>query len=140
MLDDATFRARDLHRLHRAEDLAERAGDPARRDLAGGARLLQPAGRDLGDADVIAARVVSEGYATVFAAGGDGTFVGWENRIVREAAHQERPVPRFGILALGTGNAVAGLVGTTSRSFLGDLQRFVRGEAPAARKAASIAK
>lgn len=90
--------------------------------------------RDLGDADVIAARVVSEGYATVFAAGGDGTFVGWVNRIVREAAHQERPVPRFGILALGTGNAVAGLVGTSSRSFLGDLQRFVRGEAPASRR------
>jgi diacylglycerol kinase family enzyme len=89
--------------------------------------------RDLGDADAIAARVVSAGYETVFAAGGDGTFVSWVNRIVREAGHQRRPVPRFGVLALGTGNAVAGLVGTTSRTFLDDLGRFVRGDAVATR-------
>ncbi|MGB8932215.1 MAG: diacylglycerol kinase family protein [Anaeromyxobacteraceae bacterium] len=85
--------------------------------------------RDLADADAIAARVVAAGYATVFAAGGDGTFVGWVNRIVLEAARQRRPVPRFGILALGTGNAVAGLVGTSARTVVEDLVRFVRGGA-----------
>lgn len=90
--------------------------------------------RDLADADRIAARVVEAGYATVFAAGGDGTFVGWVNRIAREASAQGRPVPRFGILALGTGNAVAGLLGTSARSFLDDLNRFVRGEAAGARR------
>ncbi|HSM93346.1 MAG TPA: diacylglycerol kinase family protein [Anaeromyxobacteraceae bacterium] len=89
--------------------------------------------RDLADADAIAARVVAAGYTTVFAAGGDGTFVGWVNRIAREAAAQGRPVPHFGILALGTGNAVAGLVGTSARTFVDDLARFVRGEATATR-------
>ena len=86
--------------------------------------------QDVKDADGIAARVIAAGYSTVFAAGGDGTFVGWVNRLVREASRQGRPLPRLGILALGTGNAVAGLVGTNSRSYLEDLARFVRGDAP----------
>jgi diacylglycerol kinase family enzyme len=83
--------------------------------------------QNLAEANAIAARVVSSGYSTVFAAGGDGTFVGWVNRIVREAARQRRAVPRFGILALGTGNAVAGLVGTRADTYLDDLRRFMRG-------------
>jgi diacylglycerol kinase family enzyme len=83
--------------------------------------------RDVAEANAIAARVLSYGYSTVFAAGGDGTFVGWVNRIVREASRQRCPVPRFGILALGTGNAVAGLVGTSSDTYLDDLKRFLRG-------------
>lgn len=82
--------------------------------------------KDLAEANEIAAKVISYGYSTVFAAGGDGTFVGWVNRIVREASRQRRPVPRFGILALGTGNAVAGLVGTSSDTYLDDLRRFMR--------------
>lgn len=86
--------------------------------------------QDVDDADRIAARVVAAGYTTVFTAGGDGTFVGWVNRLTREAARHGLPVPRFGILALGTGNAVAGLVGTTSSSYLEDLRRFLRGGAP----------
>jgi diacylglycerol kinase family enzyme len=83
--------------------------------------------RDVAEANAIAARVLSYGYSTVFAAGGDGTFVGWVNRIVCEAGRQGCPVPRFGILALGTGNAVAGLVGTSSDTYLDDLKRFLRG-------------
>jgi hypothetical protein len=47
VLDDAVFGARDLHSLHRAEDLAERTGDAAGRDLAGGTRLLESPRRDL---------------------------------------------------------------------------------------------
>lgn len=90
--------------------------------------------RDPSHADRIAALVVEEGYKTVFAAGGDGTFAGWVNRIVREAERLGRPVPRFGILALGTGNAVAGLVGTSSSSYLEDLKRFVSGRATAVRR------
>src|SRR5512140_675083 len=89
---------------------------------------------DVGAADRIAARVVEDGYRTVFAAGGDGTFVGWVNRIVRQASVQGRPVPRFGILALGTGNAVAGLLGTSARTFLEDLGHFVRGDATEVRR------
>src|SRR5512134_3261854 len=78
---------------------------------------------EVAEADGIASQVVSEGYGTVFAAGGDGTFVGWVNRIVEAAAAQGRPVPRFGILALGTGNAVAGHLGTSARTYLDDLGR-----------------
>lgn len=83
--------------------------------------------RDLAHASAIAACVIERGYGTVFAAGGDGTFVGWVNRIVEEAEKRGRRLPRFGILALGTGNAVAGLLGTTSRTYLTDLRRFVNG-------------
>jgi len=82
--------------------------------------------KDISEANEIARRVVSLGYSTVFAAGGDGTFVGWVNRIVREAGRLHRPLPRFGILALGTGNAVAGLVGTSADTYLDDLRRFIR--------------
>lgn len=82
---------------------------------------------DVSEANAIAARVVRAGYGTVFAAGGDGTFVGWVSRIVREAERQRRPVPRFGILALGTGNAVAGLVGTGADTWLDDLKKYLRG-------------
>jgi diacylglycerol kinase family enzyme len=89
---------------------------------------------DLADADRIATKVVTEGYSTVFAAGGDGTFVGWVNRIVSIAAARGRPVPRFGILALGTGNAVAGLLGTSARTFLHDLGSYVHGDAPEHRR------
>jgi diacylglycerol kinase family enzyme len=89
---------------------------------------------DLADANRIATKVVMEGYATVFAAGGDGTFVGWLNRIVAIAEARGRPVPRFGILALGTGNAVAGLLGTSARTFLDDLGTFLRGDATAHRR------
>jgi diacylglycerol kinase family enzyme len=90
--------------------------------------------RDLADANRIAAKVVATGYTTVFAAGGDGTFAGWVHRIAAEADRQARPTPRFGILALGTGNAVAGLVGTGARSWREDLERFLRGKATASRR------
>jgi diacylglycerol kinase family enzyme len=89
---------------------------------------------EIADADRIATKVVLEGYSTIFAAGGDGTFVGWVNRIVAIATARGRPVPRFGILALGTGNAVAGLVGTSAGTYLEDLGHFVRGRAPAHRR------
>jgi diacylglycerol kinase family enzyme len=80
------------------------------------------------EADAIAVQVVASGYETVFAAGGDGTFVGWINRIVEEAERRGCLTPHFGILALGTGNAVAGLLGTSSRRWLDDLRSFRRGE------------
>ena len=47
VLDDPAFGARDLDRLDRAEDLAQRSGHAARRLLARGARALQAARRDL---------------------------------------------------------------------------------------------
>jgi hypothetical protein len=49
--DDAALCARDLHCLDRAEDLPERSGHAARRDLARRARLLQTPGHDLRHSD-----------------------------------------------------------------------------------------
>lgn len=80
------------------------------------------------EASAIAEEVVARRYGTVFTGGGDGTFVGWVNRILETAErHAARP-PRFGVLALGTGNAVAEMVGATPRRHAQDLARYVRGE------------
>lgn len=76
----------------------------------------------------IAERVVSRRYRTVFTGGGDGTFVAWVNRILEAAERRAIRPPRFGVLALGTGNAVAEMVGARPRRHAHDLARFVRGE------------
>ena len=80
------------------------------------------------EASAIAEEVVTRGYATVFTGGGDGTFVGWVNRILESAERRAARPPRFGVLALGTGNAVAEMVGATRRRHAQDLARYVRGE------------
>ena len=76
------------------------------------------------DARSIARQVLDKGYRTVLTGGGDGTFVGYVNCLFEQArqpsastargalklmpvpAH-EILMPRFGVLRLGTGNAVA---------------------------------
>jgi diacylglycerol kinase family enzyme len=80
------------------------------------------------EATAIAEEVVKRRYATVFTGGGDGTFVSWVNRILETAERRCARPPRFGVLALGTGNAVAEMVGATRRGHAYDLARFVRGE------------
>jgi diacylglycerol kinase family enzyme len=86
------------------------------------------------EASVIADEVVARRYGTVFTGGGDGTFVGWVNRILESAERREARPPRFGVLALGTGNAVAEMVGATPRRHAQDLARFVRGEVDSVRR------
>jgi diacylglycerol kinase family enzyme len=88
--------------------------------------------RSFDDARAIARTVVERGYRTVLTGGGDGTFVGFANCIIDATQRQQGmtvsrggaalqlapealPVPRFGVLKLGTGNAVAGLAGSSSR-------------------------
>lgn len=80
------------------------------------------------EASAIAEEVVSRRYRTVFTGGGDGTFVSWVNRILESAERRSARPPRFGVLALGTGNAVAEMVGASPRRHVQDLTRFVRGE------------
>jgi diacylglycerol kinase family enzyme len=80
------------------------------------------------EASAIADEVVRRRYRTVFTGGGDGTFVGWVNRILDRAERRAARPPRFGVLALGTGNAVAEMVGASPRRHAQDLARFVRGE------------
>lgn len=82
------------------------------------------------EAHRIADTVMRRGYQTVFTGGGDGTFVSWVNHILDRAEQQEAPAPRFGVLPLGTGNAVAEMVGAKRNGLLEDLRRYLRGEVP----------
>jgi len=86
------------------------------------------------DAIAIAEEVVNRRYRTVFTGGGDGTFVAWVNRILETAERRAARPPRFGVLALGTGNAVAEMVGAEPRRHVQDLARYVRGEVPRTRR------
>src|SRR6184192_4409035 len=84
------------------------------------------------DARAIARSVLERGYRTVLTGGGDGTFVGYVNCLFEQAmmpaagplgtALKLSPVPvcevrlpRFGVLKLGTGNAVADFAGASAR-------------------------
>ncbi len=86
------------------------------------------------EAAEIADWVVARRYQTVFTGGGDGTFVAWTNRILDAVERRHQRAPRFGVLALGTGNAVAELVGATPRHHARDLSRFLAGEFSATRR------
>ncbi|MFW5878511.1 MAG: diacylglycerol kinase family protein, partial [Myxococcota bacterium] len=75
--------------------------------------------KSFSDARAIVSEVVDRGYDTVLTGGGDGTFMGFLQSI-REQSEQSyasdgnvvralapKPMPRFGVLRLGTGNALA---------------------------------
>jgi diacylglycerol kinase family enzyme len=86
------------------------------------------------EAGRIAEQVVDRGFHTVFTGGGDGTFVAWVNRILEIAERRPARPPRFGVLALGTGNAVAENLGADPRRHTRDLVRYLRGEIGGVRK------
>jgi diacylglycerol kinase family enzyme len=67
--------------------------------------------RSLDDARDIAKTLVVRGYDTVLTGGGDGTFTVMVTEVVREVRKRGGTVPRFGLLKLGTGNALAWVVG-----------------------------
>jgi diacylglycerol kinase family enzyme len=90
--------------------------------------------RDALEAARIADAVVSRRYGTVFTGGGDGTFVAWVNQILDRSERRRTPAPRFGVLALGTGNAVAGVVGARPDAHVEDLRAFLAGRAPGTRR------
>ena len=82
--------------------------------------------RDINEAERIADTIVQRGYRTVLTGGGDGTFVHMVSLIVKRAeALQVRP-PRFGLLKLGTGNALAWVLGSGApgHSVVADLARL----------------
>jgi len=87
----------------------------------------------------IAEHVIERGFHTVFTGGGDGTFVAWVNRILEIAERRPVAPPRFGVLALGTGNAVAEMVGADPRRHTSDLVRYLRGEVGGIRRLPLIA-
>ena len=83
--------------------------------------------RSLEEGRDIARRIVESGYPTVLTGGGDGTFTQMVTWITREAKRQERPSPRFGLLRLGTGNALAWVLGSQNergRGVAADLGRL----------------
>lgn len=94
------------------------------RILAGGDLFVS---RRLSDAVDIASTIVSRGYGTVLTGGGDGTFTVVVTAVVREARRMGAPLPRFGLLKLGTGNALAWVVGasgTGNRDLGTDVERL----------------
>ncbi|HEY2406648.1 MAG TPA: diacylglycerol kinase family protein [Polyangiaceae bacterium] len=85
--------------------------------------------RRLEDAAEIAKTLVSRGYGTVLTGGGDGTFTVMVSEVVREGRKQGKPLPRFGLLKLGTGNALAWVVGARdakSGELAADIERLTR--------------
>jgi diacylglycerol kinase family enzyme len=79
------------------------------------------------DAQEIARTIVSRGYGTVLTGGGDGTFTVVVTEVVQEARRRGRPLPRVGLLRLGTGNALAWVVGSSragGRGLAADIQRL----------------
>lgn len=67
--------------------------------------------RTLKEAREVARHVVAKRYPTVLLGGGDGTFVEWASTITREAEAEGAAPPRFALLPLGTGNALAKTLG-----------------------------
>ena len=72
--------------------------------------------RALDEAEPIARAIVQQGYRTVLTGGGDGTFVLMVTLIVKAARELGLRTPRFGMLKLGTGNALAWELGNEARA------------------------
>lgn len=67
--------------------------------------------RSFEDAEAFLRTILLRGYGQLFVGGGDGTLVGTLNLLERIADEMGAERPRLGILKLGTGNAVARVVG-----------------------------
>jgi diacylglycerol kinase family enzyme len=83
--------------------------------------------RSLEEGREIARTIVERGYPTVLTGGGDGTFTQMVTWVVKHAEETGRPEPRFGLLRLGTGNALAWVLGARSpkgRGVVTDLARL----------------
>ena len=83
--------------------------------------------RSLDEGRDIARTIVDRGYPTVLTGGGDGTFVQMVTWVMREAKAKGKPLPRFGLLKLGTGNALAWVLGAQNpqgRGVVADLARL----------------
>ncbi len=81
----------------------------------------------LKDCRDIAHTLIARGYGTILTGGGDGTFMVMVTAVVHEARLQHKPLPRLGLLRLGTGNALAWVVGASSdkgRGLAADIQRL----------------
>lgn len=83
--------------------------------------------RSLEEGQEIANTIVERGYPTVLTGGGDGTFVQMVTWVVHCATKNGKEPPRFGFLRLGTGNALAWVLGAQDpkgRGVVADLARL----------------
>jgi len=86
--------------------------------------------RRVEESEGIARILVERGYGTILTGGGDGTFTVVVTAVVREARRRDAPIPRFGLLRLGTGNSLAWVLGASrsgssaGRGLAVDLQRL----------------
>ncbi|HEY4116641.1 MAG TPA: diacylglycerol kinase family protein [Byssovorax sp.] len=83
--------------------------------------------RRVDESQAIARTLVDRGYGTILTGGGDGTFTTVVSAVVKEARARGQAVPRFGLLRLGTGNALAWVLGASQakgRGLAADLQRL----------------
>lgn len=83
--------------------------------------------RDLDEAQRIARTIVDRGYPTVLTGGGDGTFVQMVTLVQQHAQSAGTELPRFGLLKLGTGNALAWVLGNENlqgKGVVADLSRL----------------
>jgi len=69
--------------------------------------------RRIEESEGIARTLVDRGYGTILTGGGDGTFTVVVTAVVREARRRGAPLPRFGLLRLGTGNSLAWVLGAS---------------------------
>jgi diacylglycerol kinase family enzyme len=93
------------------------------------------------DARRIVQTVLERNYHTVFTGGGDGTFMGFVNEVYRQLENRGRlpgqRAPRFGVLKLGTGNAIAHFTNasdTRNDGILHDVLRARANEVPGSRR------
>src|SRR4051812_866557 len=86
--------------------------------------------RRVEESEAIARTLVDRGYGTILTGGGDGTFTVVVTAVVNEARRRGVPLPRFGLLRLGTGNSLAWVLGASKtgerggRGLAADLQRL----------------
>lgn len=82
------------------------------------------------DSQRIAATLVGKGYGTVLMGGGDGTFVCCLNDLLDACQRAGRPLPRLGVLRLGTGNAMGYYLGVSPPSVAGLKKELSRARRP----------
>jgi diacylglycerol kinase family enzyme len=83
--------------------------------------------RSLEEGREIARVIVERGYPTVLTGGGDGTFTQMVTFVMQEADRLGERPPRFGLLRLGTGNALAWVLGAQGhhdKGVVADLARL----------------
>lgn len=124
VLDDARPEGVNAHRAAIILNKnAKRVTERVRRRIIEGARDADVFFTEsLEQAQFVTRRVVGAGYGTVVTGGGDGTVANAIQSVLDEVDRVGAPRPRFGVLRLGTGNAVADFLG--AGGYADDLKRI----------------